>query len=56
LSTRFRRITGLCDDVTPMNFEHMPELHWMFGYAWALGLIGVACAVTFWLFKRNGWF
>jgi len=22
-----------------MNFEHMPELHWHYGYAWALGLM-----------------
>jgi magnesium transporter len=22
-----------------MNFEFMPELHWAYGYAWALGLM-----------------
>src|SRR6266508_3413178 len=38
-----------------MNFEHMPELGWRLGYAWALGLMAVG-AVGLWLyFKRKGW-
>ena len=24
-----------------MNFDHMPELHWRLGYAWALGLMAI---------------
>jgi magnesium transporter len=38
-----------------MNFEFMPELHWKFGYAWAIGVIGVACFFLHRGFKRNGW-
>ncbi len=38
-----------------MNFEHMPELKWQYGYAMALGTIAVTCAVVFWRFKRAGW-
>ncbi|MEU3554333.1 magnesium and cobalt transport protein CorA [Streptomyces fragilis] len=38
-----------------MNFEHMPELHWRYGYAYAIGLIVVACFFIHRGFKRNGW-
>jgi magnesium transporter len=38
-----------------MNFEHMPELHWSFGYPLALVVIAVACLVLYRGFKRNGW-
>jgi magnesium transporter len=38
-----------------MNFDHMPELHWRFGYAYALGLMLVACTVLWRYFKRVGW-
>jgi magnesium transporter len=39
-----------------MNFEHMPELEWPFGYGFALALMvgAVVMAVTW--FRRNGWF
>ena len=38
-----------------MNFEHMPELHWRFGYAWALGLMATASVFLYRVFKRSGW-
>ena len=38
-----------------MNFEHMPELNWKFGYPAALGLIAAACGLLFWRFKRARW-
>jgi len=38
-----------------MNFEHMPELHWRYGYPAALALIATAGAVLFWRFRRSGW-
>lgn len=38
-----------------MNFEHMPELGWTFGYPFALGLMGSVCALLYWRFKRIGW-
>ena len=38
-----------------MNFQHMPELGWRFGYLGAaLAMIGVS-ALQIWLFVRNGW-
>ncbi|WP_062649615.1 magnesium and cobalt transport protein CorA [Streptomyces maremycinicus] len=38
-----------------MNFEHMPELHWKFGYPLVIGVISVACWVLYRGFRRNGW-
>jgi magnesium transporter len=38
-----------------MNFDHMPELHWRFGYPLALTVIAAACFVIHRGFKRNGW-
>ena len=35
-----------------MNFEHMPELHWMWGYPWALSLMA---AITFFLLALFRW-
>jgi magnesium transporter len=38
-----------------MNFDHMPELGWEFGYPLALALMATICAFLFWRFKRAGW-
>ena len=38
-----------------MNFVHMPELHWQYGYVYALGLMLVSSVVLYWLFKKSGW-
>ena len=38
-----------------MNFEHMPELDWLYGYPMALTLIVTAAVLPFWYFKRRGW-
>ncbi|MBC2901665.1 magnesium and cobalt transport protein CorA [Streptomyces cupreus] len=38
-----------------MNFEHMPELHWKFGYPLVIGAIAVACLTLYRGFRRNGW-
>ncbi|MFG2312241.1 magnesium and cobalt transport protein CorA [Streptomyces sp. NPDC048566] len=38
-----------------MNFDHMPELHWRFGYPIVLAVISVACLVLHRGFRRNGW-
>ncbi|MGI5403720.1 magnesium and cobalt transport protein CorA [Streptomyces sp. CA-135486] len=38
-----------------MNFEHMPELSWQFGYPFAIGLMGVVCVSLYVIFKRRGW-
>ncbi|MFD9004326.1 magnesium and cobalt transport protein CorA [Streptomyces sp. NPDC059582] len=38
-----------------MNFDHMPELHWRFGYPLVIGVIVAACLVLYRGFRRNGW-
>jgi magnesium transporter len=38
-----------------MNFEFMPELHWKYGYAMALGVIVTVCGGLWWRFRRIGW-
>ncbi|KPI12982.1 Mg2 transporter protein CorA family protein [Actinobacteria bacterium OK074] len=38
-----------------MNFKHMPELGWTFGYPMVLVVIAVGCLVLYRGFKRNGW-
>jgi magnesium transporter len=38
-----------------MNFEHMPELKWAFGYPIALGAMGAINAYLWWRFRKAGW-
>jgi magnesium transporter len=38
-----------------MNFDRMPELHWNFGYPFALALMLGVSGVLYALFRRRGW-
>jgi magnesium transporter len=38
-----------------MNFEHMPELSWRYGYFLVLAVIAAACSFLFYRFRRAGW-
>lgn len=38
-----------------MNFEYMPELHWKYGYPFALGFIVVVCGLLFYFFRKSKW-
>jgi magnesium transporter len=38
-----------------MNFDHMPELHWLLGYPFALGLMAAAVVALYVMFKRREW-
>ncbi|MER6060959.1 magnesium/cobalt transporter CorA [Streptomyces sp. NPDC001792] len=38
-----------------MNFDHMPELHWRFGYPLVMAVMATACLVLYRGFRRNGW-
>lgn len=38
-----------------MNFEHMPELKWTYGYGMVLLFIVTVCAGLFVTFRRNDW-
>ncbi|MGA4864654.1 magnesium and cobalt transport protein CorA [Streptomyces lavendulocolor] len=38
-----------------MNFDHMPELHWVYGYPFAVLLMAVVCTSLYVIFKKRGW-
>ena len=38
-----------------MNFDHMPELRWRYGYFIVVGLLVVVCGTLFRLFRKNEW-
>jgi magnesium transporter len=38
-----------------MNFDQMPELHWMLGYPYAIGLMALVCVTLYVVFKRRNW-
>jgi magnesium transporter len=38
-----------------MNFEHMPELKWEFGYPTVMFVVLIACVLLYRRFRRAGW-
>ncbi|MNY75202.1 Magnesium transport protein CorA [compost metagenome] len=38
-----------------MNFDHMPELTWQYGYFGVLAVIVLGCGGLYANFKRLGW-
>ncbi|MEU6330747.1 magnesium and cobalt transport protein CorA [Streptomyces sp. NPDC047049] len=38
-----------------MNFARMPELHWAFGYPFAIVLMAIVCTSLYFVFKRRDW-
>jgi magnesium transporter len=38
-----------------MNFTHMPELHWYYGYPYAIGVMIFVGGALYIAFKRRGW-
>jgi magnesium transporter len=45
----------LIGTVYGMNFRYMPELHWFFGYPFALVLMVLTSLTLYLVFKRRGW-
>jgi len=45
----------LVSSIYGMNFGHMPELHWVWGYPFALSLMVLCAIVPHVYFKRKGW-
>ena len=45
----------LVGTVYGMNFDHMPELHWWFGYPFALLLMLLVSFVLHAVFQKRGW-
>lgn len=48
-------VPTLITGIYGMNFEHMPELSWHFGYPLLLGLMVVICVALYRRFRRAGW-
>jgi magnesium transporter len=38
-----------------MNFKHMPELEWAYGYPLVMSCVALACFYLYWRFRRAGW-
>ncbi len=38
-----------------MNFDYMPELHWLVGYPLAVVMMILSSVLPYWYFKRRGW-
>ncbi|MGH3785730.1 MAG: magnesium/cobalt transporter CorA [Pseudonocardiaceae bacterium] len=45
----------LVGTVYGMNFDHMPELRWVFGYPLAVAMMILTGLVLWFIFKRRGW-
>jgi magnesium transporter len=45
----------LIGTVYGMNFDYMPELHWMYGYPFALVLMLMVSVTLYVIFKHHGW-
>lgn len=54
ISTIFLPLTFLAG-IWGMNFLHMPELRWTYGYLAALGVMAIAVAVMITYFKKRNW-
>jgi magnesium transporter len=54
IATLFIPLTFIAS-IYGMNFKHMPELEWRWGYPAVLGLMLATAAVMLGYFKRRGW-
>ena len=54
--TAILMVNALVAGIYGMNFDRMPELHWEFGYPWALGVMAVMSLGLWLLFRRIQWF
>ena len=48
-------VPTLIAGVYGMNFDHMPELSWTYGYPFAIALMAGLCLIIWVWFKRSGW-
>jgi magnesium transporter len=48
-------VPTLITGIYGMNFTHMPEIDWQWGYLFSLGLMGVSVIAMLSWFKRKGW-
>ena len=46
---------SLIGGIYGMNFVHMPELDWRFGYPMAIAMMLALALILFTVFRRKGW-
>jgi magnesium transporter len=51
----YRDVLTAIAGIYGMNFQHMPELGWRFGYPGAIALMAVICFVLYRYFRKAGW-
>ena len=54
IATLFIPLTFIAS-IYGMNFKHMPELEWPWGYGGALGLMALTAIGMLMYFRRKGW-
>jgi magnesium transporter len=54
IATLFIPLTFIAS-IYGMNFKHMPELEWPWGYGYALGLMALTAIGLLTFFRRKGW-
>ncbi|MEY2193794.1 magnesium/cobalt transporter CorA [Neobacillus sp. BF23-41] len=54
ITTIFMPLTFIVG-VYGMNFDHMPELHWQYGYFFTLGVMAIIVIVMIFWFYKKGW-
>ena len=54
IATLFIPLTTIAS-IYGMNFKHMPELEWRYGYPYALGLMLLVALIMVGYFKKRGW-
>ena len=48
-------VSTLIAGIYGMNFRHMPELLWRYGYFFAIGLMATITGLGYWYFRRKDW-
>lgn len=54
ITTIFMPLTFIVG-VYGMNFDHMPELHWKYGYFITLGVMAIIFIIMIFWFNKKGW-
>ncbi|HEY0826786.1 MAG TPA: CorA family divalent cation transporter [Bacilli bacterium] len=51
----FQTFPRLGNLIWGMNFKHMPEIEWLWGYGLALGWIGLSMLIIYLYLRKKGW-
>ncbi len=54
--TAILMVPTLISGIYGMNFEHMPEIGWKYGYLWSYILMLILILILLWFFRKRGFF